>query len=1244
MKILAIRGRNLASLADSFEVDFSREPLLNAGLFAISGPTGAGKSTLLDALCLALYGDTPRLAQAGGAQIPDVHSDQVTPSDPRTLLRRGCGEGFAEVDFVGIDGIACRARWTVRRARGRGDGRLQNVLYLLTRIDDNQPVCGTQKGEVHAAIAQRVGLSFAQFTRAVLLAQNDFAAFLKADDNARAELLQTLTGSERFERLSKRVYERFGLENRALDDLKRQLADAPPLDDAARAELDAVHKLARAAAEQREQQKAALEAALRWHQTLAGMETAVAQAQATLAQADQAHLAAADRRAHLAHVSALEPARPLHAECARLNEATQQAAAQLQALEAGRITADQARTQAEATLDQARQQLAAAGETQKARQPEIEAAKRLDAEIALLAPQCQAANNALATANQAVAAQTDKHTALTGQHALTTRARAECDAWLAAHTRHAALAGDWKHVEYLLLEAEKTAAARQASVAEHLRRQQAETGARESAAQQAASLDKCVLAREHADVAARTASERCARFNPDALAEQKSAAESLRARLQSAQTGWTQWQDRQRDLAAAEQEADALRQARHAAASALQALAGQRPGLEGRLQQAEGALQRMQVACNQDVDALRATLREGEACPVCGAGEHPYAKSDAAHRLLELFKAQQAEHDALRRALDGVVQDEARHGATLKAQDRQLEALAARLRELTRRRDEAAVLWQTARQQLDVPALDAAETTAWLAGRADANEAALRNLNRQEAELRADLKIRDAALAKLAQAETAERQARAAGLQAREAATQSTQAAQVAHMQVEQAANTLAGLLDQLDAVLPAADWRADWTRAPADFRQARQQDATSWQQQHDAREVQARQLEELAGQISAAAGLLVKAREIEAQAHTAAKELATQLDDKRQARARQLAGKPAAEVEGELARALETARNAVEAQDKATLAARTAAIQAATTRELAGKHLAELQNQNEQAAAARAAWLAAFNAAAATPLDLDALSALLRLDAQWLRAERDALAGLDKAVETAATVLGERQAQCAAHRALNPAAAPAAEIEAGLAEILPLLAQEKAAADEKAFALRQDDERRLKAAGLVELLRAQTARAETWARLNDMIGSADGRKFRRIAQQYTLDVLLGYANRHLAELSRRYRLERLPDSLTLLVVDQDMGDERRSVHSLSGGESFLVSLALALGLASLSSHSVRVESLFIDEGFGSLDAETLAVAMDALDNLQTQGRKVGVISHVHEMAERIGVQIQVRPQSGGQSRLSVAG
>lgn len=1252
MRILAIRGRNLASLAGDFEVDFSSEPLLNAGLFAISGPTGSGKSTLLDALCLALYGATPRLTLAGSTQIPDVHDDQVTSSDPRNLLRRGCGEGFAEVDFVGIDGVAYRARWTVRRARGRGNGKLQNVETLLTRISDLQPVGGTKKSEVLPAIAKLIGLSFAQFTRAVLLAQNDFATFLKADDNARAELLQTLTGSQRFERLSVRVYERFGQERLALEGLQRQLADAPPLEETARTGLEAEVKLATDVLAAREKQKSELETALRWHQTLAGMEAAISQAQTTLEQAHQAHRTADERRTHVARVIALEPARPLHAECIRLNEATQQTAVKLQSLEAARSAAEQARSQAESALVQARHLHDAAAKAQREQQPDIDAAKRLDVEIALLLQQWQNADNTLARESQALSVQRNKHVELAEQHALTTKAQAETASWLATHTEHAVLAGNWNHVEYLLLEAEKTAATRQAAEAETLRLQQAEARASVDASQHAASLEKCGLARKQAETAAQTASEKCASYNPDALAQQKAEADNLRLRLNTAQAGWTQWQERQRELAASEQEADALRQTRQISEAALQALVRQRPGLEGQLQQAESALQRLQTACNQDVDALRATLRPDEACPVCGASDHPYADASAVHALLELLKVQQGEHDALRRALDYVLSEETRHAATLKVQDQQLAALACRLQELNRRRDEAASNWQTAMQALDLPVLAVEEISGWLDGRTGANTAVLTSLNQQEADLRTDQKARDAALAALAQAQGAEQMTRQVDQQAREALIKASQATLTARQQTEQTTQALNGLLAQLDAVLQNPEcrndwckqWRDAWTRAPAEFRQARQKEAITWQGQHDAHEAQARKLEALAGQISAAAGLLTKTVDIEAQARTTAQHLAAQLNDKRQARAQCLAGKPVTEVESSLRQALVSAQNAVVAQENVTLATRTHAIQAATTRDLAGKQLNELRLQTVQAEQAREAWLTAFNAAAAIPLDLDSMISLLQLDAQWLRAERNALASFDKAVENAATVLRERQAQCAAHRALHPEAVPAAEIEARLAELLSLLAQDKSVADEKVFALRQDDQRRLKATGLIEPLRLQNARTETWARLNDMIGSATGSKFRRIAQQYTLDVLLGYANRHLADLSRRYQLLRLPDTLTLLVVDLDMADEKRSVHSLSGGESFLVSLALALGLASLSSHSVKVESLFIDEGFGSLDAETLNMAMDALDKLQTQGRKVGVISHVHEMAERIGVQIKVQQQSGGQSRLAVIG
>lgn len=175
------------------------------------------------------------------------------------------------------------------------------------------------------------------------------------------------------------------------------------------------------------------------------------------------------------------------------------------------------------------------------------------------------------------------------------------------------------------------------------------------------------------------------------------------------------------------------------------------------------------------------------------------------------------------------------------------------------------------------------------------------------------------------------------------------------------------------------------------------------------------------------------------------------------------------------------------------------------------------------------------------------------------------------------------------------------------------------------------------------ELAEKQTI-AERWAKLNKLIGSADGAKFKVIAQSYTLNLLLLHANKHLSYLSKRYKLQQVPDTLALQVIDCDMCDEIRTVYSLSGGESFLISLALALGLSSLSSNNLKVESLFIDEGFGSLDAESLRTAMEALEQLQMQGRKIGVISHVQEMSERISVQVQVHKKVNGKSVLTVVG
>jgi exonuclease SbcC len=383
--------------------------------------------------------------------------------------------------------------------------------------------------------------------------------------------------------------------------------------------------------------------------------------------------------------------------------------------------------------------------------------------------------------------------------------------------------------------------------------------------------------------------------------------------------------------------------------------------------------------------------------------------------------------------------------------------------------------------------------------------------------------------------------------------------------------------------------------------------------------------------------------RERAAAAHAArdASLLALQAD-----RAALFAGRPAAAAEVEITAQLGACRAAREAAAALLQQCALEVTRCSESRDGASARLTETLAAAQACEARSADWLAQHNGCRTQALDLAGLGDLLAHGADWIRAEREALSALDAALGAADAVLRERERRAEAHLAARAASwseSPEAELEPALAALSSQRQAQQDQASALALALSADDARRCEAAAMQRQLEQQQAAQRRWAQLSDLIGSADGKKFRNYAQQTTLDVLLAYANRHLADLSRRYRLERVRDTLALMVVDQDMAEEMRSVHSLSGGESFLVSLALALGLASLSSNQVRVESLFIDEGFGSLDAETLRVAMDALDGLQALGRKVGVISHVQEMTERIATRILVRRTAGGSSKVSVS-
>ncbi|HEX4419538.1 MAG TPA: AAA family ATPase, partial [Kofleriaceae bacterium] len=330
MKILAIRGCNLASLAGEFEIDLAHGPLGGTGVFAIVGNTGAGKSTLLDALCVALFDRTPRLTNHSTVKVGRGLDDRALlgAQDVRTLLRRGAAQGWAEVDFESGDARQYRARWSVRRARGQSDGTLQDQQLSLTAIEGGERFGGT-KTETLKAIHARLGLSFDQFRRSALLAQGEFAAFLRADGKDRSELLERMTGTQIYTRLSMAAHVKASLaEQRLRDGRAAALAIAVLDDEAVRAARIDLEGAAARAREARRRHAIAVEAA-RWIAEAARRARELAEAGADHAAARAAVTAAEADRAELALRRRAELLRPAWDAAARLDRGVASAAAEV---------------------------------------------------------------------------------------------------------------------------------------------------------------------------------------------------------------------------------------------------------------------------------------------------------------------------------------------------------------------------------------------------------------------------------------------------------------------------------------------------------------------------------------------------------------------------------------------------------------------------------------------------------------------------------------------------------------------------------------------------------------------------------------------------------------------------------------------------------------------------------------------------------------------------------------------------
>lgn len=1215
MKILAIRLKNLASLAGPCEIDFTAEPLASAGLFAITGPTGAGKSTLLDALCLALFGAVPRLNSIGReTKLPEVDSEILT-SDPRTLLRRGTGSGFAEVDFVGIDGHRYRARWETNRARDKANGKLQGSRQSLHDLDGNQLLSSQSKSEYKQLIEAKLGLNFEQFTRAVMLAQSEFSAFLKADDKDRSELLEKLTNTAIYSQLGRRAYSKSKEAEDIHKALQQQACGITPLSPEARAELDQ-------RVEQAQRQLKTEQAQLRQFEQQRSWLTELGHLQAQQrAAAEDAHSAQqhweqlATERLNLERLEQLAPQRH---QFARQLELTGQRSPLTVAIEQQRqqqVELQAAQQQLEQHLHHAREALSQALAQQAQNAPLL---RQAFAEQDTLARLEQELADSLALHQQAEQAsregQQQLHTLIEQQQRNSERLQ-QLDEQL-AHSAHLSSLGDaWSayrgQLQQLMLIGNRLNKGREELPA---LQQRATDAARQLEEQ------RTHLAQIYHEAGA----------EPEALAEQISLLGTLlqdNRKQQRAVEELTRLWNSQQDL---DKQIHALRERQQAAQQQREQLISE--GLQGKqeLIAAEQALnltrqllERQRLARSASVEELRAQLQDDQPCPVCGSQEHPYHQPEAL--LQSLGRHDQDEEANAQRLVDGLKEklDELRA---------KLAGVNSQIKEYLHQHEHLVT-----QQQALAPSLDAHPLYAQLAHQ-DSNacsawlELQLRRLNddinRDEQRQHTLLTLQQDAARLQQQLQVAIEASQQATLHV----SQQQQALSDDEERLEQALASFAGLLpaDILQALRQepsAAFLQLDQQLAQrlelVDRQKDEQQDYNDRQQQLEKASLQqqarVQKLEELQQQVVAR-----QTQQQQAKAtldgllgeHENAQHWQQQLEQAVE-QARSVEATTQQQLQDSLARSIElTAELKAKAQQRDAL-----------------------EEECRQLEAVIGQWRHAH-----PELDDAGLTQLLAFDDEQISQLRQRLQNARKAIEHTQVLVQEREQRLQQHQAQANGELPADQLEQAMAALQQQLhTREQQCAELRAE--QADDQRRQQAnQALAEQIAQAYTEWQRWARLNALIGSATGDTFRKIAQGYNLDLLVHHANAQLRQLARRYRLKRGGSLLGLLVQDTEMGDELRSVHSLSGGETFLVSLALALGLASMASSTLKIESLFIDEGFGSLDPESLQLAMDALDGLQAQGRKVAVISHVQEMHERIPVQIQVRRQGNGLSTLEVSG